>query len=445
MVKRSAGGFWQEGALREASGSISGRGSKKVLNKDWMETLLERDNLRRAYRQVKANAGAAGVDGMTVEAFAAHAKEHWAVIQAKLADGSYQPAAVRAVLIPKPDGGKRQLGIPTVQDRLIQQAMHQVLTPVFEPEFSVHSYGYRPGRSAQEAVRAAQEAIKAGHTWMVDIDISACFEAIDHDILLRQISAKVQDKRVLRLIGKYLRAPIQRDGQREKRTRGTPQGGPLSPLLANIYLDALDKELERRELTFCRYADDIVIFVHSERSGQRVLASLTTWLERHLKLQVNATKSGVKGPGNGHFLGFQFSAQGHTKPTAKSQERFKAHVRNFWNARRAQPLPERIAAWQRYMRGWWNYFRISDHRKEIKRTEGWIRRHMRKFFWQRWHNRRGRTNALRRLRAKGWQQRLASSTVGAWRLARSPILQTVLNNARLQRWGLYVPSNLAAA
>jgi len=267
---------------------------------------------------------------------------------------------------------------------------------------------------------------------------------MDHDILRRQVSVKVKDKRVLRLIGDYLRAPIQLDGQREKRTRGTPQGGPLSPLLSNIYLDVLDKELERRGLNFCRYADDVVIFVSSERSGQRVLASLTTWLKEHLKLRINTTKSGVREPGEGKFLGFQLDAEGHIKPSTTSLERFKSQVRDFWNARRAQPLSERIAGWQHYVRGWWNYFRLSDHRKDIWKTEGWIRRHRRKFFWQRWHNRRGRANALRRLGAKGRQQQLASSTVGAWRLARCPTLHTVLNNARLRRWGLYVPSDLAA-
>ena len=412
-----------------------------MLNEDLMATIVEGDNLRQAYRQVKANAGAAGVDGMTVETFADHAREHGPVIKAKLEDGSYQPGAVRGVRIPKPNGGERRLGIPTVQDRLIQQAVLQVLTPVFEPEFSAHSYGYRPGRSAHDAVQAAQAHIRAGHTWTVDVDISAFFDEIDHDILMRQVSAKVGDKRVLRLIGDYLRAPVHLEGQVEKRTRGTPQGGPLSPLLANLYLDALDKELERRGLNFCRYADDVVIFVSSERSGQRVLASLTGWLEQHLKLRVNATKSGVNKPGEGKFLGFQLDAEGHTKPTATSLERFKAKVRDFWNARRAQPLPERITAWQRYVR---NYFRISDDDSDIRRKEGWIRRHLRKFFWQRWHNRRGRANALRRLGAKGRQQQLASSAVGAWRLARSPTLHTVLNNARLRRWGLYVPSDLAA-
>lgn len=424
---------------------MSGRGNKKVLNEDLMGNIVERDNLRQAYRQVKANDGAAGVDGMTVEAFADHAREHWPAIKAKLQEGNYQPGAVRAVWIPKPNGGERPLGIPTVQDRLIQQAVLQVLTPIFDPEFSAHSYGYRPGRSAHEAVRAAQEYIRAGYTWIVDVDISAFFDEMDHDILMRQVSGKVEDKRVLRLIGEYLRAPVQLDGRREKRRRGSPQGGPLSPLLSNIYLEVLDKELERRGLNFCRYADDVVIFVKSERSGQRVLASLTGWLEKRLKLRVNATKSGVNAPGEGKFLGFQLEAEGHIKPTARSMERFKAKVRDLWNARRAPPLPERITAWQRYVRGWWNYFRISDRTGDMRKMEGWIRRHMRKFFWQRWHNRRGRANALRRLGAKGRQRQAASSTVGVWRTARCPTLQTVLNNARLRRWGLYVPSDLAAA
>lgn len=416
-----------------------------MLNEDLMGNRVERDTLRQAYRQVKANAGAAGVDAMTVEAFADQAREHWPAIKAKLQEGNSQPGAVRAVWIPKPNGGERQLGIPTVQDRLIQQAVWHVLTPVFDPECSAHRYGYRPGRSAHEAVRAAQESIRAGYTWIVDLDISAFFDDMDHDILMRQVSGKVKDKRVLRLIGEYLRAPLQLDGRREKRRRGTPQGGPLSPLLSNIYLDVLDTELERRGLNFCRYADDVVIFVTSERSGQRVLESLTRWLGKRLKLRVNATKSGVNRPGDGKFLGFQLEAEGSIKPAAASLERFTAKGRDFWNARRPQPLPERIAAWQRYVRGWWNDFRISDRTGDIRSMEGWTRRHMRKFFWQRWHNRRGRANALRRLGAKGRQLRTASSTVGAWRLARCATLHTVLNNARLRRWGLYVPSDLAAA
>jgi RNA-directed DNA polymerase len=202
--------------------------------------------------------------------------------------------------------------------------------------------------------------------------------------------------------------------------------------------------LERRCLRFCRYADDVMIFVGSERSGQRVLASLTEWIEKHLKLRVHTTKSGVRGPGEGQFLGFSFDAEGRSAPAPASLERFKAKVRAFWNARTAQPLQERIEAWQRYVRGWWNYFRISDRQAALRQREGWIRRHMRKFFWQRWHNRRGRANALRRLGAQGRHRRLASSSVGAWRLARCPTLQMLLNKARLRRWGLYAPSDFAA-
>jgi len=227
-----------------------------VLNENLMTNVLNRDNLMEAYRRVKANGGAPGVDGMSVEAFAEHARDHWPVIADKLRTGEYLPGAIRGVSIPKPQGGERLLGIPNVQDRVIQQALSQVLSPIFEEEFSAHSYGYRPGRSAHDAVRAAQSFVHSGKSWTVDIDISAFFDEVDHDILMAKIGRKVRDKPVLKLIGRYLRAPMQRHGRNEKRSRGTPQGGPLSPLLANIYLDDLDKELERRGLNFCRYADD---------------------------------------------------------------------------------------------------------------------------------------------------------------------------------------------
>lgn len=283
----------------------------------------------------------------------------------------------------------------------------------------------------------------AGKTWVVDIDISAFFDEVNHDILMAKISRKVADKRILRLIGNYLRAPMQRDGQKEKRSRGTPQGGPLSPLLANIYLDALDQELERRGISFCRYADDLAIFVGSERSGERILASLTEWIAKHLKLRVNVSKSGVGRPWNGKFLGFRINSDGRVAPAQTSLEKLKDQVRSHWNAQTGVSLKERIVGWQRYIRGWWNYFGICTVRHAIRLLEGWMRRHMRKYFWQRWHNRRGRLNALRRLKAKPYHLKQASSSVGAWRNARSPMLQTVLNKARLKRWGLWVPSDLA--
>lgn len=419
------------------------KGKEKVLNEDWMGKVLEKENLERAYEQVRRNRGAPGVDGMSVEAYAEHAAKHWPVVEEKLLAGTYQPGAIRGVSIPKPQGGERLLGIPNVQDRVIQQALQQVLGPVFDKPFSPHSYGYRPGRSAHDAVRAAQGYVKEGKAWVVDIDISAFFDEVNHDILMERLSRQIRDKRMLRLIGAYLRAPIRRGEIQEKRTRGTPQGGPLSPLLANVYLDALDKELESRGLSFCRYADDIAIFVGSERSGGRILQSLERWIAQHLKLRVNVAKSGTGRPWDGKFLGFRITAEGRIAPAKASLERLKDTVREHWNARRSLRLAERIEGWQNSIRGWSNYFGLCEERRDIKSLEGWMRRHMRKYFWQRWHNRRGRRKALRRLKAKPYHLKQAGSSVGAWRIARSPLLQTVLNNARLRRWGLYVPSDFA--
>lgn len=414
-----------------------------MLNENLMGSVLSGDNLRAAYERVKANKGSPGVDGMGVDDFAGHAQQHWPTVAEKLRTGTYQPGAIRGVSIPKPQGGERRLGIPNVQDRVIQQAVAQILSPLFEMEFSNHSYGYRPGRSAHDAVGAARDYVLSGKTWVVDIDISAFFDEVNHDILMAKISRKVSDKSVLRLIGDYLRAPIQCDGQLEKRGQGTPQGGPLSPLLANIYLDALDKELEQRGLSFCRYADDIVIFVGSERSGERILSSLTDWIAKHLKLRVNLKKSGVGRPWNGKFLGFRINSDGRIAPAEASLDRLKDEVRSQWSAQESISLEGRIKRWQHYIRGWWNYFSICQQKRGIKELEGWIRRHMRKYFWQRWHNRRGRLNALKRLKAKPYHLSQASGSVGTWRLSRSPMLHTVLNNARLRRWGLFVPSDFA--
>lgn len=414
-----------------------------MLNENLMENVLNRDNLNVAYKRVKANHGAPGVDGMSVESFAEHAKEHWPVIAAKLEAGDYKPGAVRRVSIPKPQGGERILGIPNVQDRVIQQAISQVLSPIFDAEFSKHSYGYRPSRSAHDAIKAASCYVVEGNTWVVDIDISAFFDEVNHDILMAKISRKIRDKRLLRLIGSYLRAPMDCNGERRKRNQGTPQGGPLSPLLANIYLDDLDKEIERRGLSFCRYADDIVIFVGSERSGERILSSLTEWIAKHLKLRVNAQKSGVDRPWKGKFLGFRINKDGRIAPAKASVEKLKAEVRRHWDAQTSIKLEERIKQWQQYIRGWWAYFGISQVPSVIKSQEGWMRRHMRKYFWQRWHNGRGRLNALRQLKAKPCFLKQAKVSVGAWPMARSQMLETVLNNKRLKRWGLWVPSDFA--
>ena len=412
-----------------------------MLNEDMMETVLNRDNLQEAYKRVKANKGSAGVDGMKVEDFAEHARKHWAVIAEKLKSATYQPGAILGIAIPKPQGGERVLGIPNVQDRVIQQAVSQVLIPIFEAEFSDHSYGYRPQRSAHDAVRAASRYVMEGKTWVVDIDISAFFDEVNHDILMAKIGRKVRDKRVLKLIGSYLRAPMERDGQKIKRSQGTPQGGPLSPLLANIYLDDLDKELESRNLSFCRYADDLAIFVSSERSGQRILASLTEWIAKHLKLKVNPKKSGTGRPWNGKFLGFKINSDGQIKLAEASLEKLKNQVRSYWNNQTRQSLEERVKEWQQYIRGWYAYFGVCIKYPTTRATEGWIRRHMRKYFWQRWHNKRGRVNALNRLKALAWQVRKTDYSAGAWRAARYPVMHYTLSNERLKRWGLWVPSD----
>lgn len=311
----------------------------------------------------------------------------------------------------------------------------RVLAPVFEPQFSESSYGYRPGRSAHDAVKATQGYVQEGRDWWVEIDIEAFFDEVDHDRLMTRLGQAIRDRRVLALIGRYLRAPILEEGRREARTRGTLQGGPLSPLLANLYLDPLDRELERRGIRFCRYADDLTLFVSSERSGERILASLTDWIARHPKLRVNARKSRVGRPWDGRYLGFRLTPNGRIAVAKASLERLKTTVRRIFHARDATPLTQRIEHWQRTIRGWWNYFALSEYRYPIFSLEGWMRRHMRKYFWQRWHNHRGRRNALRRLKASPSHRRQASSSVGAWRLARGPMLQTVLNNARLRRWG----------
>jgi group II intron reverse transcriptase/maturase len=279
---------------------------------------------------------------------------------------------------------------------------------------------------------------------VVDIDISAFFDEINHDLLLHLISQKVTDKRVLKLIRKYLQTGIMVDGKIERRHKGMPQGSPLSPLLANIYLDELDKELEKRELSFCRYADDVTVYVGSESSAKRVLESLTQWIAKHLKLSVNQNKSGFGRPWDGQFLGFRINEDAALEIAPKSIERYKDNVRRLWNAQQSLTSKQLVKQWQQYSIGWWNYFKLAENLWNIRRWEGWTRRHMRKCFWLRWHNKKGRLNALRRLGATPKQLKTASKTNGAWRTAISSTMHRVLNNATLRRYGLFAPSELAA-
>jgi len=337
------------------------------------------------------------------------------------------------------------LGIPTVQDRFIQQLLLQVLTPVFDPKFSEHSYGFRPGRSAQDAVRAAQQYAQEGKDWVVDIDITKFFDHVNHDILMGRIGTTIRDKRVLHLIGKFLRRGAMVDGVVTASEEGTPQGGPLSPLLANICLDALDKELDRRKHSYCRYADDCNIYLSSQAAAERTLASIQDWIEKHLRLKVNAAKSGTGRVWERKFLGFRLDPKKRIGIAPESLERFKAKVREMWDGRRSRSSNQLRDEWSRYVRGWWEYFQLAAVRRPIEQLEPWVRRHIRKCFWLRWHDRRGRLRRLRHLGLRGRALGVATTSRGAWGVAKQPELHRALSNTTLRRYGFLMPSELAVS
>jgi RNA-directed DNA polymerase len=409
-----------------------------------MEQVVTKENATKAWLAVKRNRGAAGIDRMTTGQLRDHIRAHWESIRTKLLAGRYVPTPVKRVEIPKPDGGVRLLGIPTVQDRWIQQMLLQVLQPIFDPAFSEHSYGFRPGRSAHEAVRRAQGYVQGGKDWVVDMDITKFFDHVNHDILMSRMGKTIRDKRVLGLIGAYLRAGIMSEGVVKPSEEGTPQGGPLSPLLANIYLDALDKELEGRGLAFCRYADDCNVYVGSQRAAQRVLESIVQWVNKHLRLEVNASKSGTGRPWERKFLGFRINPKGQIEAAPQSVERFKNKVRELWRSCQSLSSEELRDNWRAYVRGWWAYYGLAEERRKLFGLEGWIRRHIRACFWVRWHSRRGREGALRRLGLSGRLLKVARSSRGAWHLARTASLQAALSKAVLRRHGFLMPSDLAA-
>jgi len=414
------------------------------MHEELMEQVVTRENATAAWLAVKRNGGAPGIDGMTTQQLRDHVRKHWETIRARLLAGTYVPSPVRRVEIPKPNGGVRLLGIPTVLDRWIQQMLLQVLQAIFDPLFSAHSFGFRPGKSAHDAVRAAQNYVQGDKDWVVDMDITKFFDHVNHDILMHRLGQTIRDKRVLRVIGRYLRAGIMIEGVVQASEEGTPQGGPLSPLLANIYLDALDRELEQRGLAFSRYADDCNIYVSSQRAAERVLASITQWIKKHLRLEVNATKSGVGRPWERKFLGFRINPQGEIEAAPQSVERFKMKVRELWRSCQSQISEELRDNWRAYVRGWWGYFRLAEERRNVFGLEGWTRRHIRACFWQRWHDWRGRLRKLRNLGLSGRLLKVAHSSKGAWRIAASPSLQTALSNAVLRRYGFWMPSDLAS-
>ena len=403
------------------------------------ERVFEKENLLRALKRVEANGGAPGVDGMTVEALRPYLKAHWLEVRAALDSGSYRPNPVRRVEIGKPDGGVRLLGIPTVIDRLIQQAIGQVLTPLFEPLFSSHSYGFRPGRRAQDAVEAAQGYIREGYTWVVDIDLEKFFDRVNHDKLMARVARVVKDKRVLRLIRRYLQSGVMVNGVVLETEKGTPQGGPLSPLLANIMLDDLDKELERRGHRFVRYADDCNIYVKTERAGQRVMNSVREFLEKKLKLKVNEKKSAVARAGQRKFLGFSyFYRKGEVliRVAGQALHRLRERLRVLTRRTRSGRLEEIIRQVNEYMRGWVGYFRLADTLSVFAGLDEWLRRRLRQLLWKRW--KRGRTR-WRELVSLGVPRRLAAlGATGSspWRMAGTPVVHMALSNAYWDAQGL---------
>jgi RNA-directed DNA polymerase len=405
----------------------------------WMEEVCERENLNEALRQVKANKGSAGIDRMTVGQLGDYLKQHWPVIRDQLLSGTYEPKPVRRVEIPKPDGGVRKLGIPTVLDRFIQQAVMQVLQRRWDGKFSEGSYGFRPGRSAHQAVAQAQQYIAEGYSWVVDLDLEKFFDRVNHDKLMGQVAKRVKDKRLLKLIRAFLNAGVMENGLVSPSVEGTPQGGPLSPLLSNLVLDELDRELERRGLRFVRYADDCNIYVRSERAGQRVMESITRFITQKLKLKVNEAKSAVARPQERKFLGFSFTDGPQVKRAIapKALERFRKRIREITRRAKGVSMEATMAELVPYLRGWQGYFGFCETPEVLLGLIRWVRLRLRAALWRQWKTPRRRRAALLEL---GIRPRLASNTAGSglgpWYLARAKALSVGLSNAYLESLGL---------
>jgi RNA-directed DNA polymerase len=412
--------------------------SKPVFSNELFDRVLQRDNLSAAWKRVRANQGAAGVDGMTIDEFLAWAKlGHWVRVTDELATGRYQPLPVRRVEIDKQEGGTRQLGIPTVTDRVIQQAIAQVLTPIFDPGFSNNSFGFRPNRNGQQAVKQVRDIIKEGRRIAVDVDLSKLFDRVNHDLLMTHLGRKVKDKRLLKLIKLYLRAGVMDNGCYSESREGVPQGGPLSPLLANIMLDPLDKELERRGHKFARYADDFTILVKSQRAGERVLRSVSRYLQKHLKLVVNTTKSRVVKTSDSRFLGFTFRA-GRIQWHPKTLLKFKQKIRDLTNRNWGVSMKYQLFKTSQFIRGWINYFGIANCYQLCVDLDHWIRRRVRMAYWRQW--RKPRTK-VRNLMKRGVHVQSAVAcgitSKGPWRSSKTPGINQALSNGYLKSEGLY--------
>jgi len=415
------------------------RSENPASDEQLMEEVCQGDKLRRALKRVQQNRGSPGVDGMTVEELADYLREHWPAIREQLLNGTYQPQPVKRVKIPKLGGGVRELGIPTVLDRFIQQVLLQVLQPKWDPKFSEHSYGFRPNRSAHQAVAAAQRHIAEGYRWVVDIDLEKFFDRVNHDLLMARVAQRVADKRMLKLIRAYLNAGVMEDGLVRPIGKGTPQGGPLSPLLSNLVLDELDRELERRGHHFVRYADDCNIYVRSQRAGLRVKASITRFLTKKLKLKVNEDKSAVARPQKRKFLGFSFTGGQEPKRRLAPQtlRKFKKRVRELTRRTRGVSLEQMIEDLDQYLTGWIGYFGFCETPSVLEHLDSWIRRRLRAMVWKQW--KRGRRRYAE-LCARGINRRLAAQTAGSrhgpWRISRSPALSYAFPNAYFVSLGL---------
>jgi RNA-directed DNA polymerase len=430
--KREVGGT-------EACAANAALESQAVVLGPSMEAIVERGNLKKALAQVKRNKGAPGVDAMRVDELASYLKSHWPAIRAQLLDGTYKPQPVRRVEIPKATGGTRSLGIPTVLDRFIQQAALQVLQAAWDGSFSQGSFGFRPGRSAHQAVKRAQELIASGHRFVVDIDLEKFFDRVTHDILMGLVAKRVTDRRILKLIRSFLTAGVLEGGLVGPTDEGTPQGGPLSPLLSNLMLDVLDKELEKRGHRFVRYADDCNIYVRSYRAGERVMASIERFLSRRLKLRINTAKSAVAPPVQRKFLGFSFTNRKEPKRRIAPQAlaRLKARVRELTRRTKGASLARIVEELSRYLIGWRGYFGFCETPSVLRALDEWIRRRLRAIVWKQW--KRGRTR-FAELRQRGVGHDLAAQTAGSthgpWRLANSPALNLALSKTFLSDLGL---------
>ena len=411
-----------------------GKASAELWDRVW-----ERENLLAALKRVEQNGGAPGIDGMPVEELRAYLRGHWMEIREKLDQQTYKPSPVRRVEIPKPDGGVRMLGIPSVLDRFLQQAIAQALTPLFEPLFSNHSYGFRPGRSAHQAIEEAQKYVQEGYEWAVDIDLEKFFDRVNHDMLMARVARVVKDKKVLKLIRAFLNSGVMVNGVVMDTEEGTPQGGPLSPLLSNIMLDDLDKELEQRGHKYVRYADDCNIYVKTQRAGERVMESMKAYLEQKLKLKINPKKSKVERATRVKFLGFSFyKRKGEVliRVATRSLERFREKLRRLTKRTRTGKLEEIIQEINQYTVGWIGYFRQANTPSVFEELDEWIRRRLRQMVWKRWKRGTTRYQNLVKMGIPKWRAQGGAGGKSPWRMANSPAIKEALSNARWRNAGL---------